>query len=189
VVDPRPAFDAAAAPELPGQNGWFVDYCHPDLKGHELLADVIVHALAAAGLFAPESQWRFGAEPTSAEYLQRGGYSPTTQADSWAKRALFKLGMAQFGGKEDNAVDAAKNLFERALKVDENCISAWIGLGVVATIRRLPDEAIANFDRAAAIRPGALDQISGPYRTNPTVKALFDTAGLIFENGRVVRAH
>jgi tetratricopeptide (TPR) repeat protein len=189
VVDPRAAFDAAAAPDLPGQNGWFVDYCHPDLRGHELLADVILHGLAQADLLAPRAQWRFGAEPTSEEYLKRGGYSAATQADSWANRALFKLGVAHFGGADEKAVEAAQGLFERALKLDERCVPAWIGLGIVATIRKEAGPAIANFERAAAIKPGALEQIRGPYRANPAVKALFDAAGLVFEEGRVVRAH
>ena len=78
---------------------------------------------------------------------------------------------------------------ERSLEVDERCLAAWLGLGLVAAIHRQPDDAIANFDRAAAIKPGALDSIAVPYRTNPAVKALFDAAGLVFEQGRVVRAH
>src|SRR5262249_55432934 len=70
VVDPRPALDAAAAPDLPGQNGWFVDYVHPDIRGHELLADAILRTLAHANVFAPEPAWRFGSEPTSQPHLQ-----------------------------------------------------------------------------------------------------------------------
>jgi tetratricopeptide (TPR) repeat protein len=189
VADPRPALDAAAAPDLPGQNGWFVDYCHPDMKGHRLLADVILHALADANLLAARAGWRFGAEPSDEEYLARGGYDAAGQAASWANRALFKLGISHLGDEDPRAVDGAKNLFERALKLDERCVPAWIGLGVVATIRKQPDQAIASFERAAAVNPGALDQIAGPYKANPAVKALFDAAGLVFENGRVVRTH
>jgi lysophospholipase L1-like esterase len=189
VVDPNPALLAAAAPGLPGRNGWFVDYCHPDVKGHQLIADVLIHALADANLLAPRSQWRFGDEPTPEEYLKRGGYDAAAQAETWAKRALFLLTTSHFGESDGKAVDAAWNLCQSALKLDESCVSAWIGLGVVATIRRQRDEALADFDRAAASKPGALDPIGEPYRTNPLVKRLFDAAGLVFRDGRVVRAH
>ena len=189
VADPRPQLEAAAAPALPGQNDWFVDYCHPDLKGHRLLADVVLHAIVDANLLAPRASWRFGTEPSDEEYLARGGYDAAGQAASWANRALFKLGVSHFGDDEPRSIDGAKNLFERALKLDERCVPAWIGLGVVATIRKQPDQAIANFERAASIKPGALDQIAGPYQANAAVKALFDAAGLAFEHGRFVRTH
>jgi lysophospholipase L1-like esterase len=187
TVDPRPAFDAAAAPALPGRNGFFIDYCHPDVRGHELIADAVLRAFARAGLFAPESSWRFGAEPSCEEYLERGGYDAKAQAEAWARSALFKLGVAQFGGKDERSVSDAREIFERSLASDPQCATAWIGLGVVAAIHKEPDEAVANFERAAAAKPGALQEIERPYRLNPAVQQLFATAGLLFEHGRIVR--
>jgi len=60
---------------------------------------------------------------------------------------------------------------------------------VVAAIRRDADEALQDFDRAAAAAPDALAPIAGPYRANPAVRALFTAAGLEFRDGRFVRTH
>jgi tetratricopeptide (TPR) repeat protein len=189
TVDPRPAFDAAAAPGLPGSDGWFVDYCHPDLKGHELIADLLLHTFAQAGLLAPAERWRFGAEPSPEEYLKRGGYDAAGKAESWAKGALFRIGASQFGAADEQELEVARLVFERALKLDARCASAWVGLGVVATSRRDAAAALASFDRAAALAPAAIDPIAAAFKKNPAVKSLFERAGLTLRGRRVVRMH
>lgn len=189
AVDPRPALAAAAAPGLAGQNGWFADYCHPDLKAHALLADAILRALARANVLAPESEWRFDAEPSSEEYLRRGGYDAARQSAAWARSALFVLGRSHFGDAGRDYIVTVRRDLERALAADPRCALAWIGLGVVATIGKKADEALSHFERAVAIDPAALADVAVAYRTNAAVKAMFEAAGLVVADGRVKRAH
>ena len=189
AVDPRPALDAAALPDLPGQNGWFVDYVHPDLRGHELLADSILRALARANVLAPEPEWRFGAEPTSQQYLERAGWNAASVAATKAREALFLLVKAYYNDVRGGEVTAAARAkFRQSLALDERCAPAYVGLGMCATLDRDADAAIADFERALAIDPAGLDQLGSSYRANVAVKALFDAAGLVVRDGHVVRA-
>ena len=189
VVDPRPALDAAAAPDLPGQNGWFVDYVHPDIQGHELLADAILRALAHANALAPEAEWRFGHEPTSQEYLDRGGWKPSSVAAMKSREALFLLVRAYYNNVSgDEVTAAARSIFKHSLEIDPNCAPAYLGLGMCAVLQKVPDEAIEQFERALAINPSELDQLWGQYRSQISVKALFDAAGLAMRDGRVMKA-
>jgi tetratricopeptide (TPR) repeat protein len=189
VVDPRPALDAAAAPDLPGQNGWFVDYVHPDIRGHELLADAILRALAHANALAPEAEWRFGHEPTSQEYLDRGGWKPSSVAATKSREALFLLVRAYYNSVTGDEVTAgARSIFRHSLEIDPKCAPAYLGLGMCAVLQKVPDEAIEQFERALAINPSELDQLWGQYRSQISVKALFDAAGLAMKDGRVVRS-
>jgi len=191
AVDPRPALAAAAAPDLPGQNGWFVDYCHPDLRGHELLADQILHALARAGVLAPEPQWRFGAEPSTEEYLRRGGWNPAAVAATKSREALFLMVKAYLNDvvPDDDVTAGGRRIFEQSLALDPECAPAFLGLGMCAVLRKEADEAIARFERAVAIHPGELDLLWTQYRSSVAIHSLFDAAGLAMDEGRVVRAH
>jgi len=189
VVDPRAALDAAAAPELPGQNGWFVDYVHPDLRGHELLADAILRTLAHANVFAPEPAWRFGSESTSQQYLERGGWNPAGFAAMRSRLAVFVLVKNYYSDVRGDEVTArARRLLLHSLEVDPRCAPAYLGLGMCSILDKKADDAIESFDRARAIDPGELDQLWGSYRSNVAVKALFDATGLAMKDGRVVRS-
>jgi hypothetical protein len=190
AVDPRPALAAAAAPGLPGQNGWFVDYCHPDVRGHELLADQILRALARAGVLAPEPQWRFGAEPSTEEYLRRGGWNPAAVAAMKSREALFLMVKAYLNDvvHRDDVTAGGRRIFEQSLDLDPECAPAFLGLGMCAVLRKDAADAIARFDRATAIHAGELDLLWTQYRSSVAIKSLFDAAGLAMEEGRVVRA-
>ncbi len=188
VVDPRPVLDAAAAPGLPGQNGWFIDYVHPVLRGHQLLADVILKTMASSGVLAPASDWRFEGEPRYEEYLLRAGYRPGTFVEARARAALPLLFKAHFKDRDPAAAESARHEFLRLVDLDPKCATAWLGLGVVEAIEKRSGQALAAFGRAADLVPAVVEQIATPYRTNPLVQALFDDAGLTFRDGRVVRS-
>jgi lysophospholipase L1-like esterase len=57
LVDVDGALVAAAQHGLPG-DGLFVDFVHPNLRGHQLIASTVVAALREAGLPAPAAAWR-----------------------------------------------------------------------------------------------------------------------------------
>jgi len=88
----------------------------------------------------------------------------------------------------DEVTAGARAIFKRSLDIDPNCAPAYLGLGMCAVLQKVPDEAIEQFERALAINPSELDQLWGQYRSQISVKALFDAAGLAMKDGRVVRS-
>src|SRR5262249_10105192 len=156
------------------QNGWFVDYVHPDIRGHELLADSIVRALSHENLLAPAAEWRFGSEPTSQQYLERGGWNPAGFAAMQAHLALSLLVKTCHNEVRGEEVTAgARRLFQQSLALAPRCATAYLGLGMCSILEKKGDEAIESFERARAINPGELDQLWGSYRSNVGVKSLF----------------
>jgi lysophospholipase L1-like esterase len=61
-IDAAAALEAAAPDGLVGQD-LFVDFVHPNLRGHQVIAAAIVRALQASGVPRPASQWRTLPEP------------------------------------------------------------------------------------------------------------------------------
>jgi lysophospholipase L1-like esterase len=185
VADPRPAFAAKlAALTVDQPNDWFVDYCHPDLQGHELLADVVLHAMADANLLAPKDRWRFDAEPTREEYRRLAHFDPDMQAESWAKRALMDLGQAAFDARA-TPMKATERLLERARRLAPRCASAWLGCGVLAAMHGRGDEAVDCFDRVVALDPKGLEPLLSAYEQTPQVRKVLTDASLVVRDGRV----
>ncbi len=187
LVDPWPAFVAAAPSGIAGQDGLFVDYVHPDLAGHRLLADTLLHAFAENGLFADAASWRFTDEPTVAEYEVTMGLSRRAQADSFARRGLFALGSAFLNPKAKFVLKAASDFFERALALDRDCALGHAGRGALQVLNSATDAALAEFTEADRLDAHALDLIRENYSDNSEVRALFERAGLEVSEGRIIR--
>jgi lysophospholipase L1-like esterase len=183
VIDPWPAL-LASAPDLPGQDGWFVDYVHPDLRGHEFLADVLLRALADAGWCEPRAAWRFDLEPDSAALRARMGLTEAAQAASLARRGLFALGQAYLDPGSELLAGAA-DAFARAQKLDPDCAAAFAGQGALHLLRGERDPALAAFRRAHQVDPEALAFLRSAHDANPEVAALFERAGLALRDGQV----
>lgn len=186
LADPWPAL-AAAAPAIAGQDGWFVDYVHPDLRGHQLLADVLLHAMAEQSLLAPSAEWRFDREPDAATYEQRMGLSRAAQATSLARRGMFALGQAYLD-PASSLLQGAADAFERALTLDPECALGFAGRGALALLRGDGAAALASFDAAAARDPAALQFLLDNHAGNASVRELFARAGLTVQEGRIVAA-
>jgi lysophospholipase L1-like esterase len=187
LVDPWPLFERAAKDTIPDQQGLFVDYCHPDLKGHRLLAEAILRELARAGAIAATSEWRFDAEPDEAAYESTMGLSRAAQAESLARRGLFLIGQGFLEAANEEPLAAADALFALALEVDGRCALAFTGRGAAALVRRQGERALGEFDRAFEIDPHSLDLIVEKEASVPTVKELFEANGLTVRAGRVER--
>lgn len=187
LVDPQPYFDAAAEPDLPGQNGFFTDYCHPDLLGHRLIAESILRALAAHSVFEPTPRWRFGDEPSFEEYTARMGLSDRAQAESFARRALFALGKSYFQNTDRENLRDAAGWFDLSRKLDPDCALAWAGLGVIAAIHGETEPALEHFEKAYELDPSSCAMIAAAYQSQESVRALFHAAAVGFEDGQAVR--
>jgi len=187
TVDPAPLVTAEAGPALAGRNGWYVDYCHPDLRGHELVAEAILRKLAETGVLAPREEWRFADEPGVDEYRRIAGYDAGKQATTWARTALFFLGGTAFDPTKHVGLGAAEQLLDRALKHDPACAAAWLGRGILQVLRRRTDDALASFDRAIAIDPKEIAPLFSAYRENRNLQSAFAAAGLAIRDGRIVR--
>ncbi|MBL8843455.1 MAG: SGNH/GDSL hydrolase family protein [Planctomycetes bacterium] len=186
LVDPWPALFAAAGPRgVAGQDGWFVDYVHPDLRGHELLADVLLHALADAGWLAPRPEWSFTDEPPRDETARRMGLTLAAQATSLARRGLFALGQAYLDPESELAKGAADS-FERALRLDPDCAQGYAGRGALALLRGDGATALAAFREAERRDARALDSFVEGHASNATIRELFARAGVTVRDGRLV---
>jgi len=187
LVDPWPLFEAAAQDGIPGQHGLFVDYCHPDLLGHRLLAEAILRELARHGALVAPEQWRFDAEPDVADYEAEMGLSRAAQADSLARRGLFLVGESYLDAANDEPLGAADALFGLALQTDDRCALARAGRGAVALVRGESQRALAEFEAASDLDPRALDLFAEKEATVPAVKELFERNGLTIREGRARR--
>lgn len=187
LVDASPLFDAESAPRLPDQRGLFVDDVHPDRRGHELLAEATLRALARHGWIAPAADWRFADEPSIEEYRIRSGFQPAAQATALAREALMLLGASQFDRGARAALRAAQRKLDLALTIDSGCAEAHLGCAVVAAIRGEADAALAAIERARA-RDAAIDRLLfDPWETVPAMRQAFEAAGLAVSEGRLAR--
>jgi lysophospholipase L1-like esterase len=184
-VDASPLFRAEVAPLPPGQNGLFVDYVHPDRRGHELLAEAILRELAARSLLAPTERWRFADEPSFEEYRRLSGFDPKRQADAWARDAFLSIGLSSFDPERKIPLRVAREKIGRALALDPGCAAAHFGLGVIATIERRRDEALSQFEGARARDPAIEQLLAAPYAKLADLRRAFDAAGLTFDGDHV----
>jgi tetratricopeptide (TPR) repeat protein len=184
VADPRSRFRNAAPNGLPGQNGLFMDYCHPDLEGHRLIADAVLEAMAQAEWFAARESWQFSREPEVEQYEVAMGLSRTAQARGFANNALMALGQSYFRQDNEEALEAAGKWFAVALRTDPECALAHAGLGVLAALRGEQAKALASFAAADARDPQSYPLILQAYESQPHVRELFARAGIEFVNGQ-----
>ena len=189
LVDPWPLFVDAAAAQLglPGQDGFFVDYVHPEIAGQRLIADAILRELARRGVFAPATEWRFADEPDLATYEAAMGFSAQRQADSLARRGLFALGQGQLDPGAVDSMRAAEALFTTALAVEPRCALAHAGRGALALVRGDGAAGLAELDRAHELDPAALSILLENYEKLPVVRDLFERAGVTVKDGRFVK--
>jgi tetratricopeptide (TPR) repeat protein len=187
VADPRPGFQAAARHGLAGQDGLFVDYCHPDLPGHRILADTILHALASRGVFAPAEDWDFAGEPAHTTYESSMGLSREAQATSLARRGLAVLAQSYFSSGAQEALVSARQLFALALKTDRDCALALAGRGFLHCMERNRDGALRDLRRAFELDPASLEPFVENSRTHPEIRRIFEEAGIGFGTAGPVR--
>ena len=187
VADPRRGIDAEAAPGIPGQDGWFVDYCHPDLRGHEAIAEAVLRALAGADLLAPRAEWRFGDEPTRDEYRRVAGYDASRQAASMARAALFVLAQRGFRPGAAATLASVEERLAICVRLSPDCAPAFAGLGMIRALRRETEAALRDFARAAELDPEAIEAVVEAYQSNPAVREVLDAAGIGAVGGRMRR--
>jgi lysophospholipase L1-like esterase len=187
LVDASPWFARDAVPDLPGRGSQFVDYCHPDVRGHELIAEAILRTLAGESKLAPEKQWRFAGEPTMEEYRRLTPMLIRSQAAALARTALLPIAQALVLPDNETIVSEAKARLAKALELDSECPVAYVGLGVIAVIRGETDKAFDCFERATALDPVALQPLGDTCAKDLRVRRKFEAAGIAFEDGKVRR--
>lgn len=181
VADPRPLLEVAPT----GGEPLFVDYCHPSLEGHRLIADAILAAMARAGLLAPGDEWRFADEPSIAEYRQLLGVETGKQeANTLARQALFLIGQSYFQAENTAVLATAEGVLTEALGRDSSCALAHVGLGVLACLRGHSRAALDHFDQAYEQDPRAHLGIRKAYDTQPQLRKIFEKAGIEFRDHR-----
>ena len=187
LVDPSLWFDGDAAPDLPGRRLHFVDYCHPDVRGHELIAEAVLRTLAGASKLAPKESWHFADEPTLEEYRRLAPMLLRSEAASLARTALLPIAQALVLPDNEAILGEAGARLAKALALDADCAVAQVGLGVIAVIHGESDRAFDCFERAKALDPAALRPLSDSFANDPLVRRRFEAAGLAFEDGSVRR--
>lgn len=187
AVDAGPLFDAEAAPRLPDLTNLFVDDVHPNPRGHELLAEALVRALAASGWIAPAPEWRFDEEPSPEEYRALTGFQPFQEAVALAESAFLMIGESRFDRGSGKALRAAQTRLDEALAIDAGCSEAHLGLAVLAAIRGEGEAALAAAERARERDPSIDALLLEPWETIPEMRRAFAAAGLSVVDGRLAR--
>jgi tetratricopeptide (TPR) repeat protein len=187
LADPWPAFQAAAPDGIPGKERLFVDYCHPTLLGHRLLADVILHAMSERDWFRAAARWRFAEEPSPEEYERRMGVDRAAQATRFARQGLKALTLSYADPDrldQEEARKVAERRMRLALTVDGSCATALAGLGLVAAMEGRDEEALEFFDRAWEADPASHEWFADLYASSAEAATLFHGFGLSFAGGR-----
>ncbi len=178
LADPRSLFDQAAPEGVPGQNGLFVDYCHPDLGGHELIAEAVIRALAQAKLFAETADWKFAQEPSTDRYRELLNLSQRDQAESFAQRGI---GVILQSYLDPQRVQDARRLLELAIQTDADCALAYAGLGFLDVVAGTQDSALRQFERAFALNPEVLRPFAAALRDHEAIRQMFAAVSLSFD--------
>ncbi len=187
AVDAETLFEAEAAPRLPDLTNLFVDDVHPSRRGHELLAEALLRALAARGFAAPEAEWRFDREPSLEEYRAQSGTQPDQQATELAESAFLLIGESRFDRGSATPLRAAQKRIDNALALDAGCAEAHLGLAVLAAIRGDGEMAMTAITRARERDPSIDAFLVEPWETIPEVRRALEAAGLAVIDGRLAR--
>lgn len=188
VVDPLPLFLAEVAPELPTQHRLFTDAVHPDERGHELLADALLHALADASLLAPAAEWRFAEEPTLAAYREQAGLTDAARAAALARTAFLVIGELLDDPSHRARARYALRQLDAALRLDPTCAPAHFGRAALAIFAGDTASAEAALALARAADPLVDSLLQAPWQDVPALRARFLAGGFCFRDGRLVRS-
>ena len=180
-ADPLPLFVREARGSLPRQQGLFVDYCHPDLRGHELIADSILACMKENDLPVPRNQLRTE-EPSREEYRLRMGFRDDQQAAVLARQALFALGQGFFD-PDSEEVAKAHRFLDLSLSIDAACAPAHVGRGFIAILRNEPRNALDCWTRAWQIAPQELAIVEQSRTTNPEIDRRIRVCGIELDSG------
>ena len=136
LVDVEPAFDSTSADGIP-DGGLYFDYCHPNPRGHELIARALL----------PVSEGLLKLDPAAAVWTAADppppAPAPTAFALWWQGNVALRQGRAREALEFFNA--------SLALKPDEYRPLAGLALALQATGQDV--EALVDFQRAASLAP------------------------------------
>ncbi len=138
AVDVDKWFRKQAKDEIPAAD-LFIDYCHPNLLGHWLIADAILDAIVSLGRIAPRSAFDFGNEPEEAFhfYCEMLEVSEGRSALLRVQNAVNQLNnaRAETGEKRDRLLEISEQFADSALQMETRCAQAFLVKGLVAAVR------------------------------------------------------
>lgn len=73
VIDMGKEFEQASAHGLVGNN-FFLEHVHPNINGHLIMADAIVHSLSRYGYIEPRDHWQWRRMHRAEEYVRHLGF-------------------------------------------------------------------------------------------------------------------
>ena len=106
LVDVRELIEQRSAHRIPGQE-WFSDHVHPNINGHQLIADALTDCLAEQQLFRYPDHWREEREQLWQTHLQslgdiyyQDGFTHLRMLENWSGRRIPRN---RLRGRDPNA--------------------------------------------------------------------------------------
>ena len=140
MVDLEQSFERASGDGIPDRR-LFLDYCHPNAAGHELIAAALGPALEAAAGLPPRLPGGPTATPPAAEEPAAEGF-----ALWWFGNVALRQGRPE----------TAERLLRQAVEAKPDEYRTLVALAQVVGARGAADEALALLERAVELAPQSL---------------------------------
>lgn len=180
-----PRFTAEARRGVPG-NDLFLDYCHPTLFGHWLIADEVLRALEAerllpGGPFAWETEAaEAGATPLFDHYAARIGISEQSQSDQLIDLARAKIGeaLAKVEPERGRLMAAAREMVQAALQMQAGSGHGALVLAIVEGYAGRAEVCWELLQRAHERAPELTVDYARRIAGHPPLRDLFAAVGI-----------
>jgi hypothetical protein len=105
LVDVRELIEQRSEHGIPGGD-WFVDHVHPNVNGHQVIADALTDVLAEQQLFRYRDHWREEREQLWQAHLQslgdiyyQDGFMHLRMLENWSGR---RIPLSRLRGRDPN---------------------------------------------------------------------------------------
>lgn len=169
----------------------FVDYCHPNLWGHWLIADEILRSLRDSEVLVPASAYDAAREPGAdrfAAYNAELGLSNTQSAEQRVQTVLGFLGQAlslpTAAPERARLLAVAAEALAAAERLDPELSSLHVARATLAAVQGRSGAARRAIERALAIDAQKTAAYAVLAAQQPAFRRLFNACGIAIEDGQ-----
>ncbi len=163
--------------QVPGRDLFF-DYCHPNLRGHWLLADEILGTLVESEWLGSSSEFAWEREGTNPEgfHVERLQISEQQFALARLERAQGSVGeyLAEPSTRE-GYLDIAQEMFHVALRMDPDLVRARLGLALIAALRSEREPALRWIRESEALDPEECRTYATTMASHQVLRSAFES--------------
>lgn len=132
TVEMGTAFEKASPNGLMGNN-LFLEHVHPNINGHLIMADAIVHVMASNNLISRQKNWRWQRLRRAQDYIHDSGFNRKALIQSRSTAGRLLMDFPFYKCREGYEILKSVNLADRETKQFNDCRNKFRELHPVAS--------------------------------------------------------